>query len=99
LQSENQAPLKATFWADKGRELTPDFPYLAKKALDAADEFVPHAVSGSRWNDLCWLGSLRGFPEEVRDACDKAVSAKAAPSDPNNAMYRDSRAVNSVLRG
>src|SRR5262249_19589574 len=64
----------------------------AKRAYDAAEELEHGAISGSLWNQICWQGSLGKFAEEVKDACEKAVLAD--PSDPNNPMYRDSRAVN-----
>jgi WD40 repeat protein len=46
------------------------------------------------WNNFCWFGSLSGYPNQVLEACEKAVS-----SEPNVGEWRDSRGLARALTG
>ncbi|QZZ22929.1 WD40 repeat domain-containing protein [Leptothermofonsia sichuanensis E412] len=76
-----------------------------KEALNAynqAQTLDPDVkISVDNWDELCWYGSLYGFPKEVLFACDKAIALATtaiAPSD-NIAYYRDSRGIARAMMG
>lgn len=76
-----------------------------KEALNAynqAQTLDPDVkISVDNWDELCWYGSLYGFPKEVLFACDKAIALATtaiAPRD-NIAYYRDSRGIARAMMG
>jgi tetratricopeptide (TPR) repeat protein len=46
------------------------------------------------WNELCWLGSLKGYATDVIYACEKAVKLS-----PKNGDFRDSRGLARAMTG
>ena len=51
-------------------------------------------ISANSWNELCWNGSLHGYPAEVMFACEKAIAL-----EPENGGIRDSRGLARALTG
>jgi acetyl esterase/lipase len=51
-------------------------------------------LTSNDWNGLCWQGGLWENPEQVIDACDRAVE-----SQPDNLEYHDSRGLVRALLG
>jgi hypothetical protein len=89
------------FWKDYGERLTGS-PRIreARQAFDRAEELEPSAIPSQDWNQLCLMGSLRGFADLVKEACDRVRSDPTATRrDDPNVAYQDSVAVNLVLRG
>jgi tetratricopeptide (TPR) repeat protein len=63
--------------------------YIGAKKLDPAVK-----ISASRWNSLCWFGSLWGYANEVMFACERAVALEA-----ESWHIRDSRGVARAITG
>jgi eukaryotic-like serine/threonine-protein kinase len=66
----------------------------AEQAYQYAARAVQWSPTGEDWNSLCWYGSLAGHAQEALRACDQAVSLQ-----PENAGWRDSRALARALTG
>ena len=66
----------------------------AASAYASFESRFPGRILAATWNDLCWVGALKGGASVVRAACDSAV--KLAP---DNAEIRDSRALARALLG
>ena len=65
-------------------------------AFNQADQMDSTVVPAESWNELCWDGSLAGFPSKVLAACEKAVKAATAEK---RWGYQDSRGVARALTG
>ncbi len=65
-----------------------------EEALELDPDFE---ISASRWNVLCWWGSLWNEAELVIDACEQAVALAEGTED--EAGFRDSRGVARALTG
>jgi hypothetical protein len=51
-------------------------------------------ISASDWNKLCYYGNLLGYPNEVMDACDRAVEL-----NPESAGIKESSGLARALKG
>jgi tetratricopeptide (TPR) repeat protein len=63
--------------------------YAEAQKLDSMLE-----ISAGSWNNLCWLGSLWGYADDICHACEKAVAL-----EPGNGNIRDSRGLARALTG
>jgi tetratricopeptide (TPR) repeat protein len=88
--------LAAPAFVIQGEKLVKDG--KVKEALAAyanAQKFAPNLeIKADSWNNLCWDGSLRGYPADVMFACEKAVILKPEDTD-----IRDNRGVARALTG
>jgi acetyl esterase/lipase len=67
----------------------------AVAAFRAAPELDARlTLTAGNWNALCWQGGLWGQPEQVIQACDRAVEL-----DPEHLEYQDSRGLVRALLG
>lgn len=74
-----------------GREISEALSLLQQ--IQETDPTALEETDAVFWNRFCWWGSLYGYAQDVKDACDKAVEL-----DPEN-VWQDSRGVNRALLG
>jgi len=97
--------IAATLYAERGKEGNGAKIKEAIKLYQQIGVFVrPHALDaeaantetsgGDSMNNICWRGSMYGYPAPVMSACERAVALHPTSSD-----YRDSRGLARALTG
>ena len=64
--------------------------------FDQVDQLDSKLISANSWNNLCWQGTLNDHPEQVLNACEKAVRAATAEE---RWKYQDNRGLARALTG